>query len=116
MLSIGIDGGGSTLRVGIFNENLECLHLSEIPETANPSSIGFAETEKMLRFSVLQTLDEAGVDSSMVHRVGAGMAGVAQNLDWLRNVLESVFPQAKITVAPDYEIALIGAHGKRYGI
>ena len=116
MLSIGIDGGGSTLRVGIFNEKLECLHLHEIPETANPSSIGFVETEKRLRFSVLQTLDEARLDSSEVLRVGAGMAGVAQNLDWLREVLVSVFPQAKITVAPDYEIALIGAHGKRYGI
>jgi len=116
MLSIGIDGGGSTLRVGIFNENQECLHLHEIPETVNPSSIGFVETEKRLRFSLLQTLDEAGVDSSEVRLVGAGIAGVAQSLDWLRDVLFSIFSQAKITVAPDYEIALIGAHGKRYGV
>ena len=44
------------------------------------------------------------------------MAGAAQNPDWLRNVLTSVLSHAQITVAPDYEIALIGAHGKRYGM
>ena len=44
------------------------------------------------------------------------MAGAAQAEEWLRNEFVSLFPQSKITVAPDYEIALIGAHGKRYGI
>ncbi len=61
-------------------------------------------------------MDEAGVDISEVQDVGAGMAGAAQNPDWLRNVLTKAIPHAKITVAPDYEIALIGAHGKRFGV
>ena len=116
MISIGIDGGGSTLRVGIFTENMECLHLHELAETANPSVLGFSQAEELLRSSLAQTISDAGIISSTVQYVGAGMAGAAQNPDWLRNVLTSVLSHAQITVAPDYEIALIGAHGKRYGM
>ena len=116
MISIGIDGGGSTLRVGIYTENMECLHLHELAETANPSVLGYSQAEELLRSSLTQTISDAGITSSKVHYVGAGMAGAAQNPDWLKNVLSSVLSHAKITVAPDYEIALIGAHGKRYGI
>ena len=116
MISIGIDGGGSTLRVGIYTENMECLHLHELAETANPSVLGYSQAEELLRSSLTQTISDAGITSSKVHYVGAGMAGAAQNPDWLRNVLTSILSHAKITVAPDYEIALIGAHGKRYGM
>ena len=116
MISIGIDGGGSTLRVGIYTENMECLHLHELAETSNPSVLGYSQAEELLRSSLTQTISDAGITSSKVHYVGAGMAGAAQNPDWLRNVLTSILSHAKITVAPDYEIALIGAHGKRYGI
>jgi len=116
MISIGIDGGGSTLRVGIFTENMECLHLHELAETTNPSILGFSQAEELLRSSLTQTISDAGITSSTVQYVGAGMAGAAQNPDWLRNVLTSVLSHAQITVAPDYEIALIGAHGKRYGM
>jgi N-acetylglucosamine kinase-like BadF-type ATPase len=116
MISIGIDGGGSTLRVGIYTENMECLHLHELAETANPSVLGYSQAEELLRSSLTQTISDAGITSSKVNYVGAGMAGAAQNPDWLRNVLTSVLSHAKITVAPDYEIALIGAHGKRYGM
>ena len=116
MISIGIDGGGSTLRVGIYTENMECLHLHELAETANPSVLGYSQAEELLRSSLTQTISDAGITSSKVHYVGAGMAGAAQNPDWLKNILSSVLSHAKITVAPDYEIALIGAHGKRYGM
>ena len=116
MISIGIDGGGSTLRIGIYTENMECLHLQKLAETANPSVLGYSQTEELLRSSLTQTISDAGITSSKVHYVGAGMAGAAQNPDWLKNILSSVLSHAKITVAPDYEIALIGAHGKRYGM
>ena len=116
MISIGIDGGGSTLRVGIFSENLECIHLNERAETANPSVLGFSQAEELLKTSLIESINNAGIDSSTIQFIGAGMAGAAQNPEWLRNVLTSILPNAKITVAPDYEIALIGAHGKRFGI
>jgi len=116
MFSIGIDGGGSTLRCGIYGENLKCVHLLELSETANPSVIGFAQAEELLKSTLNKTLDEAGISSSNVRYVGAGMAGAAQNPDWLRAILTQSLPHAQITVAPDYEIALIGAHGERFGI
>ena len=116
MISIGIDGGGSSLRVGIFTENMECLHLHELAETANPSIIGFEQVERLLRSSVLKTLETVPVKPTEIQYVGAGMAGAAQATEWLKKTLASILPHSKIIVAPDYEIALIGAHGKRYGI
>jgi N-acetylglucosamine kinase-like BadF-type ATPase len=116
MFSIGIDGGGSTLRCGIYGENLKCVHLLELSETANPSVIGFSQAEELLKYTLNKTLNEAEISSSNVRYVGAGMAGAAQNPDWFRAILTQSLPHAQITVAPDYEIALIGAHGERYGV
>ena len=116
MFSLGIDGGGSTLRIGIYGESLKCIYLLELSETANPSVLGFTQAEELLKSTLQITLDEAGIASSIVHYVGAGMAGAAQNPDWLSAILKQSLPHAQITVAPDYEIALIGAHGERYGV
>ena len=113
---MGIDAGGSKLRVGLFSENLECLHLEEFQETANPSIIGFEKVAGLLRSSVLETLQKASVEPDEVQFLGAGMAGAAQAAEWLKKEFVSLFPQSRIIVASDYEIALIGAHGKRYGI
>ena len=113
---MGIDAGGSKLRVGLFSENLECLHLEEFQETANPSIIGFEKVGRLLHSSVIETLQKASVEPAEVQCLGAGMAGAAQAAEWLKKEFVSLFPQSRIIVAPDYEIALIGAHGKRYGI
>ena len=116
MRCVGIDAGGSNLRVGLFSEKLECMHLKEFQETANPCIIGFEKVGSLLRASLIETLHEASVEKSEVKCIGAGMAGAAQAPEWLKKELASLFPKSKITIAPDYEIALIGAHGKRYGI
>ena len=113
---MGVDAGGSSLRVGLYSENLECLHLEVFQETANPSIIGFEEVGRLLRSSLIETLQEASVEPSEVKYLGAGMAGAAQATEWLKEEFVSLFPKSRITVAPDYEIALIGAHGRRYGI
>ena len=104
------------MRVGLFSENLECLHLEEFQETANPSIIGFEKVGCLLRSSVIETLQKASVEPAEVQCLGAGMAGAAQAAEWLKKEFVSLFPKSTIKVAPDYEIALIGAHGKRYGI
>ena len=116
MFSLGIDGGGSTLRIGIYGESLKCIHLHELLETSNPSVLGFSQAEELLKSNLSQALNNAGIASSTVRYVGAGMAGTAQNPEWLRGILKQALPHAQVIVAPDYEIALIGAHGKRYGI
>ena len=116
MFSLGIDGGGSTLRIGIYGESLKCIYLLELSETANPNVLGFSQAEELLKSTLQKTIDEAGIAPSTLHFVGAGVAGAAQNPDWLIAILKQSLPHAQITVAPDYEIALIGAHGERYGV
>ena len=113
---MGVDAGGSTLRVGLFSETLECLHLQEFQETANPSIIGFEKVGILLHSSLIETLKKASVEPSEIQFIGAGMAGADQAAEWLKKEFVSLFPKSRITVAPDYEIALIGAHGRRYGI
>ena len=80
---MGIDAGGSTLRVGLFSETLECLHLEEFHETANPSIVGFEKVGSLLRSSVIETLHKASVEPAEVNCLGAGMAGAAQAGVWL---------------------------------
>ena len=104
------------MRLGVFSETLECLHLEKYQETANPSIIGFEKVGRLLRSSVIETLQKSSVEPAEVQFIGVGMAGAVQAREWLKNEFVSLFPQSRITVASDYEIALIGAHGKRYGI
>ena len=99
---MGIDSRGSTLRVGVFSENLECLHLEKFQETANPSIIGFGKVGGLLRSSLLETLQKFSVEPAEVQFIGVGMAGAAQAREWLKNEFVSLFPQSRITVAPDY--------------
>ncbi len=75
MFSLGIDGGGSTLRIGIYGESLKCIHLHELLETSNPSVLGFSQAEELLKSNLSQALNNAGIASSTVRYVGAGMAG-----------------------------------------
>ena len=116
MFCIGIDGGGSKLRIGIFSEIQECIFFKEISESANPSIIGFDKSEILINSSLEQTFKKTGIESSEVKYVGAGMAGAAHHPNWLRDLLSQSIPNANITIAPDYEIALIGAHGERFGV
>ena len=116
MFCIGIDGGGSTLRIGIYGKGQECIYLNELSETVNPCVLGFEKSEELIHSSVLKTIDNSKINPSDIRYIGAGLAGAAQCPDWLKNVLRKLIPNADISVAPDYEIALIGAHGKRFGV
>ena len=50
--------------------------------------------------------------------VGIGVAGAAahHSAEWLRTVVAAVMPQAAIIPSADFEIALVGAVGKREGV
>ena len=61
MLCLGIDAGGSTLRIGLFTESMECLHQRDFQQTANPSIIGFEKVGSLIRSSVIETLRKASV-------------------------------------------------------
>jgi N-acetylglucosamine kinase-like BadF-type ATPase len=113
-LYIGIDGGGSTLRVAVTDSQMQVLRLIHDPRSANPTSIGDEPARQRLQQALIDALQ--GYDLSQIRACGAGISGTAQRLDWVRQVLGEVLPNITIVAVSDVEIALVGAHGKREGI
>ena len=114
---MGIDGGGSSLRVVVVDEALQPL-AQAYGETVNPSIVGHAAAAERVQAAVRTALMQAGLDAAEVAAVGVGIAGAApeHSADWLRATLADVLPRARQVIASDVEIALVGAHGQRLGI
>lgn len=114
---MGIDGGGTHLRVAICDAAMEVLAQGEY-SAANPSSLGQDAAAEHIRRAMRDTLDRAAVTSADISAVGVGIAGAAANHsgDWLNEVVRAVLPDAVVALSSDFEIALVGAHGRRYGL
>ncbi len=114
---LGIDGGGSTVRVVICTPDLETM-AQVTGETVNPSIVGREEAARRIQAAIHDALAAASLSPGAIGAACAGVAGAASShsADWLHGVLSSVLPQTRITVSSDYEIALVGAHGKREGV
>jgi len=114
---MGIDGGGSNLRVVIANSDLEILVQSQA-ETANPSIIGHNLAAQRIQLAISETLTKAGLSPSQIKGVGIGIAGAAaaHSATWLRETVSAVLPDSQIIPSSDFEIALVGAHGERHGV
>lgn len=116
-LFMGIDGGGSTLRIAITDAELSPLVVIE-SGTANPSIIGRGKAAEHIQTEIRAALDRANANTDDINAVGVGVAGAAaaHSEAWLRDSVAAVLPNALIIPSSDYEIALIGAHGERYGM
>jgi N-acetylglucosamine kinase-like BadF-type ATPase len=116
-LVMGIDGGGSTIRVAIVRDDLAVVGES-IGATVNPSVIGHASSAERIRETMRTALANAGVSPEQIAAVGIGIAGAAaeHSATWLREVASPVLPSAQIVPSNDLEIALVGARGERRGI
>ncbi len=114
---VGIDGGGSTVRVAVATPTLDVAAQSE-GGAANPSAIGREAAAESIRGTLRAALDAAGVAPRQVAAVGIGVAGAAasHSAEWLREVVRAVTPGALIVPSADYEIALVGALGRRRGV
>jgi N-acetylglucosamine kinase-like BadF-type ATPase len=114
---IGIDGGGSNLRVVITDSNMRVLGESG-DETANPSIIGRDEARQRIQQAIGAVLQETNISSDAVQAVGIGVAGASADHSsaWLREVLAPILPTSYYALSSDVEIALVGAHGQKYGI
>jgi glucosamine kinase len=114
---VGIDGGGSRLRVVVVTGDLQiCAEASG--DSANPSVVGRDEAANRIQMSVGSALSSARLSPNLISAVGIGIAGAAaaHSADWLRTVIGEVLPDAKIALSSDFEIALVGANGARYGV
>jgi N-acetylglucosamine kinase len=113
---MGIDGGGSGLRIAILNaENIVVVE-TEGP-SANPSSIGQIEAAQRVQTAMRDALKQASLHPNIIKGVGLGIAGAsnAHSSDWLHMTASAVLPAAQIVGSSDVEIALVGAHGSRMG-
>ena len=114
---MGIDGGGSGIRIVIVTPDLAICGQSEGP-TANPGIVGAETAATTIQQAMRAALDAAGLAAGQIAAVGIGIAGAAayHSADWLHRVVAAMTPQARIVPSADYEIALVGALGRREGV
>ncbi len=114
---IGIDGGGSTVRVVVTTPDLRIVGEGH-GTTANPAIVGAEAAAGRIQDAVRAALASAGLDAGQIAAVGIGVAGAAahHSADWLRCVVAGVTPDAQIVPSADFEIALVGALGERRGV
>ncbi len=112
---MGIDGGGSGLRVLLAERDLTLCGEAYGP-AANPSSIGRERAAEIIHRAMRAAL--GAVPPERVAAVGIGIAGAAasHSTPWLIEVVHTVLPQALVVPSADYEIALVGAVGRREGV
>ena len=116
-LFMGIDGGGSKLRITITDADLRSLGSTE-SGPANPSVIGHDNARTLIRHGIADALRQARLQPQEIAAAGIGIAG-ASNLhseDWLLETVEPALPGALIVPSSDLEIALVGSLGQRQGI
>ncbi len=116
-LFIGIDGGASSLRVALVDDDLTPLS-SLSTSAANPNVIGQRAAQAHIRSSLRQLLERAGRQASEIRAAGIGIAGASNrhSEQWLVETLGPVLPSSLIVASSDLEIALVGALAQRQGI
>jgi N-acetylglucosamine kinase-like BadF-type ATPase len=112
---MGIDGGGSNLRVLIVDADMNQLALVR-GATANPSIIGFDALKILLEKSIVGALSNAKLNRVDAVAIGIAGAPASRSAAWLRKTIANILPEIHIVVSSDDEIALVGALGERQGI
>ena len=109
MALLGIDGGGSSLRVVITDAALSPL-AEAVRSTANPSVIGHDAAGALIQSAIREALAQV---SAPIEAAGIGVAGasVVHSADWLVRVVRGVLPDTQVVPGSDLLIALVGAHG-----
>ena len=114
---MGIDGGGSTLRIAITDNQLKSLTTVQ-GSTANPNIIGHDIALTYIQSTIQKALQQANLSINDISAVGIGIAG-ASNLhseQWLIDCVQPALPHTLLVPSSDLEIALVGALAQRHGI
>lgn len=112
---MGIDGGGSHVRVAITTQDLKLIASAE-GGSANPNSAGRAAAAQTVQETMRSALSNARLKPADIRAVAAGIAGTVTARDWVRETVAAVLTEATIRAASDFEIALVGAQGERRGV
>ena len=116
-LFMGIDGGGSGLRIAITDFELKIKETMNA-SAANPNFIGRDAAKQHIRETIARTLQESGRTPDDIAAVAIGISGASNehSREWLIETLASVFPNSLLVPSSDLEIALVGALAQRHGI
>ena len=114
---VGIDGGGSTVRVIVAHHDLSVVG-EATDATVNPSVIGREAAAARIQKTIRAALQSATLASDQIAAVAIGVAGAAREHSeaWLDDVVTPVLPSALVVPSSDLEIALVGARGERRGV
>jgi N-acetylglucosamine kinase-like BadF-type ATPase len=104
---LGFDGGGTKTECVLMDESAKILARSR-SGPSNPSRIGAEAAAKSLYDAAETVLREAGISSSAIQAVCAGLAGTARAefAEKMHTALANLFPRAAIRVLTDFELAL----------
>jgi N-acetylglucosamine kinase-like BadF-type ATPase len=117
MLFMGIDGGGSAVRVVIGDDNFRILHES-VGGSVNPSGVGRTASAATLQTAIKDALAALQLEVAQISAVGIGVAGAEpyHSAEWMASVICQVLPSIPMVHRSDHEVALVGAHGERRGL
>jgi glucosamine kinase len=111
-LYMGIDGGGTGLRVIITRPDLTIL--TEVRgEAVNPNTVGRETSAERIQAGIRAAASQV---NETITAVGIGVAGASDSQDWLESVVQEVLPGVKVAATWDLDIALIGAHAGKPGL
>ncbi len=116
-LFMGIDGGGSTLRIAVVKADLRPL-CSITGKSANPNLIGHDAAQTAIRQGIAEALKQARLQPQNIAACAIGIAG-ASNLhseNWLVQTVKPALPGSLFLPSSDLEIALVGSLAQRHGI
>src|ERR1041384_3852646 len=94
---IGIDGGGSTVRVTVVTPDLQVIGEAK-GSTANPNLVGREVAKQTIQTTLREAVAAAHLTTDQIAAVGIGIAGgeASHAEAWLREVVAGVAPHAEI--------------------
>jgi N-acetylglucosamine kinase-like BadF-type ATPase len=110
---MGIDGGGSTVRVLITDPSLNICGRAQ-DTGVNPKLVGDQVSAQRVQAAIRRALTEAALPASDIAAVCIGLAG--GGTEWNQGVVKAVIPSARVICAADLKIALVGARGQCLGV
>lgn len=112
---MGIDGGGSNLRIVVVNAELHVVGQAQ-STTVNPNIVGFYSAQIIIQETMRAVLSQLNLAGDTITGVGIGVAGAPTNVAdaWLRETIADVCPHAQIVTSSDHEIALVAAADHDY--
>ncbi|HVF85036.1 MAG TPA: BadF/BadG/BcrA/BcrD ATPase family protein [Abditibacteriaceae bacterium] len=116
---VGVDGGGTTTRAVVINENREILGRGEAA-SSNLYNVGLEVAVQNVETAIERALQQASLEVERVASFGFGLAGAVGTTEKTRwhNALRPLFgaqSSTRIVVEEDGVAALAGAFGGAFG-